>query len=99
MPETNVPPRDGDVPSGPPVRVLIAGGGIAALEALTALRALAGPRVELMLVAPEEEFVYRPVAVDEPYAVGRSRRIRLDRAAGAAGAAFLAGTVESVDTD
>jgi sulfide:quinone oxidoreductase len=99
MPETNVPPRDGDVPSGPPVRVLIAGGGIAALEALTALRALAGPRAELMLVAPEEEFVYRPVAIDEPYAVGRSRRIRLDRAAGAAGAAFLAGTVESVDTD
>jgi sulfide:quinone oxidoreductase len=92
------PADEGDAPSRPPVRVLIAGGGIAALEALTALRALAGPRVELTLVAPGDEFVYRPVAIDEPYAVGRSRRIRLDRAASEAGAGFLTGTVESVDT-
>jgi sulfide:quinone oxidoreductase len=107
MPEINVPAGDpaaapadgGDVPSGPPVRVLIAGGGIAALEALTALRALAGPRVEPTLVAPGHEFVYRPVAIDEPYAVGRSRRIQLDRAASEAGAGFLIGMVESVDTD
>ncbi|HEV7883832.1 MAG TPA: FAD-dependent oxidoreductase, partial [Solirubrobacteraceae bacterium] len=106
MPDIDVPVREpaapadeGDVPSGPPVRVLIAGGGIAALEAMTALRALAGRRVELTLVSPQDEFVYRPVAVDEPYAVGRSRRIALDRAAGQAGAAFLTGMVESVDTD
>jgi sulfide:quinone oxidoreductase len=107
MPEINVPAGDpaaasadgGDVPSGPPVRVLIAGGGIAALEALTALRALAGPRVKPTLVAPGHEFVYRPVAIDEPYAVGRSRRIQLDRAASEAGAGFLIGMVESVDTD
>ena len=47
----------------PPLRVLIAGGGVAALETVLALRALAGDRVKLELLAPDEEFVERPLAV------------------------------------
>ena len=43
-----------------PLHVLIAGGGVAALEAMMALRALAGDRVEITLLAPEREFHYRP---------------------------------------
>ena len=41
------------------VRVLIAGGGVAALEAALALRALAAGRVSSALVAPDRDFVYR----------------------------------------
>ena len=58
--------------------VLIAGGGVAGLEALLALRDLAGDRVDLRLLAPEAEFVYRPMAVGEPFGRGRPDR----RAAG-----------------
>jgi sulfide:quinone oxidoreductase len=46
--------------------VLIAGGGVAALEAMMALRDLAGERVRMTLVAPEPDFVYRPMAVAAP---------------------------------
>ena len=48
-------------------RVVIAGAGVAALEAALALRALAEERVELVLIAPEPRFVYRPTAVAEPF--------------------------------
>ena len=56
------------------VRVLVAGGGVAGLEGLLALRDLAGDRVELTLLSPEEEFVYRPMAVAEPFGRGRADR-------------------------
>jgi NADH dehydrogenase FAD-containing subunit len=46
--------------TGEPHRVLIAGGGVAGLDALLALRALAGDRVALTLVSPAPDFVYRP---------------------------------------
>jgi sulfide:quinone oxidoreductase len=80
-----------------PVRVVVAGGGVAGLEALMALRALAGARVELTLVAPNDEFVYRPLAVEAPFEVGRTRRIALSDAARDAEATFVSGTIEAVD--
>jgi sulfide:quinone oxidoreductase len=82
-----------------PLRVFIAGGGVAGLETLMALRSLAGDRVELTLIAPEDEFVYRPLAAKEPYAVGRMRRVPLDRAAHDAEAEFVAQTIETVDAE
>jgi sulfide:quinone oxidoreductase len=85
--------------SGQPLRVLIAGGGVAGLEALHGLHALAGERVALTLIAPEDDFVYRPLAVEEPFAVGRTRQVPLTRAAGQADAGFVAGTVETVGPD
>ena len=48
-------------------RVLIAGGGIAGLEALMALRDLAGDRAEITLVAPDPSFLYKPWIVEEPF--------------------------------
>jgi sulfide:quinone oxidoreductase len=48
-------------------RVIIAGGGVAALEGLLALRELAGDRVEVSMLAPVDEFVYRPLSVGEPF--------------------------------
>lgn len=47
--------------------VVIAGGGVAALEALLALRALAGHMVHVTLISPTREFVYRPVTVAEAF--------------------------------
>jgi sulfide:quinone oxidoreductase len=47
---------------GRPRRVLIAGGGIAAVEAALALRALAGDRVRLTLISPDPVLQYRPAA-------------------------------------
>jgi sulfide:quinone oxidoreductase len=82
-----------------PVRVVVAGGGVAGLETLMALRGLAGARVELTLVAPHDDFVYRPLAVEAPFAVGRARHVALDDAARDAGATFVSGTVEAVDAD
>jgi sulfide:quinone oxidoreductase len=49
---------------------LIAGAGVAGLEALLALRDLAEGRVRIALIAPEGEFDYRPLAVAEPFEAG-----------------------------
>jgi sulfide:quinone oxidoreductase len=48
-------------------RVLIAGAGVAALETALALKQLAGDRVQMTVIAPNEDFVYRPMTVREPF--------------------------------
>ena len=50
------------------VSVVVAGAGSAGLEALVALRELAGPRVSLTLLAPDEAFAYRPIPAARPFA-------------------------------
>jgi sulfide:quinone oxidoreductase len=82
-----------------PFRVLIAGAGVAALETALALRALAEDLVSVELVAPEQEFTYRPLAVAEPFRVGEVRRFPLSRLVTATGAALRQGTVAQVDPD
>jgi sulfide:quinone oxidoreductase len=83
--------------SGTALRVVVTGGGVAGLETLVALRGLASDRVALTLIAPEDEFVYRPLSVEEPFAVGRLRSVGLQRAAHGAGADFVPATIEAVD--
>jgi sulfide:quinone oxidoreductase len=78
-------------------RVLIAGGGVAGLEAALALRDLAGDRVEVELLAPEHHFFYRPLAVAEPFGVGHVHRWELDDLARAAGTEFTPGALERID--
>jgi sulfide:quinone oxidoreductase len=80
------------------VNVLIAGGGVAALEAALALRELAGDRVSVELVAPEPLFWYRPLAVAEPFGLGEVRHFELSQLAAEAGAVFSPGELVSVDT-
>jgi sulfide:quinone oxidoreductase len=58
--------------------VVIVGGGVAALEALLALRALAGHLVDITIVSPVREFVYRPVTVAEAFDVAEARSYDLD---------------------
>jgi sulfide:quinone oxidoreductase len=78
-------------------RVLIAGGGVAALEAALALQALGEDRVEVELLAPEFHFWYRPLAVTEPYRLGATMHFELVDLATAAGATFSPGALVSVD--
>ena len=82
-----------------PTKVLIAGGGVAGLEAALALRALAEDLVEVEIVSPETDFVYRPLAVAEPFRVGEARRFPLRLLAEAAGAELTRASVRSVDGD
>src|ERR687884_587558 len=80
-----------------PLRVVIAGGGVAGLEALLALRALAPDRCAVTLVAPDTDFVYRPLAVGEPFSLAAARRHPLREIADATGAEFVRGAIAAVD--
>ena len=55
-----------DSPGGA-FEVVIAGGGVAALEAMLALRALGQSHVAITLVAPKTDYRYRPLTVREPF--------------------------------
>jgi sulfide:quinone oxidoreductase len=79
------------------MEVLIAGGGVAGLEALLALRQMAGERVRLVLAAPDEEFTYRPLAVAEPFALGRAHHVPLSQFAEEADAELVIDAVTGVD--
>ena len=68
----------GDGPSSTAFAVVIAGGGVAAAEAALALRDLAGDRVNVTLVAPNDELVYRPMTVGEPFGHAKAARIPLN---------------------
>ena len=70
-------------------RVVIVGGGIAGLEALMALHDLAGDRVEVTLVAPDPDFLYKPLMVEEPFDVGPGRAAALAPLAEELGARFV----------
>ncbi len=78
-------------------RVLIAGGGVAALEAMLALRELAGDRVEIELHAPRADFIYRPLAVGEPFLAAEPIKYDLAELADRAGARFCLNSVVEVD--
>jgi sulfide:quinone oxidoreductase len=81
-----------------PARVLIAGGGVAALEALLALRELAPTRLTVELLAPNAEFRPQPLSVAEPFGLAEPSRIFLEEFAAENGARYRPGTLESVDT-
>jgi sulfide:quinone oxidoreductase len=79
------------------VRVLIAGGGVAALEAVLALRALAPDLLEIELMAPVSEFHARPLAVGEPFGLVQPRRLALAAFAAENGARFRRAALAEVD--
>jgi sulfide:quinone oxidoreductase len=81
-----------------PFQVLIAGGGVAGLEAALALRDLAGDRVTLRLLAPNPEFVYRPMAVQEPFGLAKARRYPLREIAADVGAELIDDGLDRVDS-
>jgi sulfide:quinone oxidoreductase len=76
-------------------RVVIAGGGVAALEAALALREqAAGLTVELL--CPETHFWYRPLSVAAPFELSEERRYELGTLALEAGATHVLGTLAAV---
>jgi len=78
-------------------RVLIAGGGIAGLEAALALADLAGGLADYSLVAPEPEFVFKPLAVEEPFTFQPAERHDLAPALAQIGFEFVEGALREVD--
>lgn len=85
-------------PKDDKTQVLIAGGGVAALEAALALRSFGSDRIDVQLLAPEPYFWYRALAVAEPFALGEVRHFELAELAKRAGATFLLGQLVSVDS-
>jgi len=80
-------------------RVLIAGGGVAAIEAMLALHALAGDRVEIELLGAEPHFWHRPLSVAEPFGLGKATRYEVGAlVAAAGGGTFTLGRLLGVDT-
>lgn len=86
-------------PRASKLRVVVAGGGVAGLETLMALRDLAGDRVEIALAAPDPDFTYRPMAVGEPFTVARAERRALEPVVRELGGRFIPQPLASVDAD
>jgi sulfide:quinone oxidoreductase len=80
-----------------PFNVLIAGAGPAGLEAALALRDRAGDRVDITLLAPDEELEYRPLSVADPFSLAVTRRYPLAAIAGDIGAERVVDRLAAVD--
>ncbi|HZH23263.1 MAG TPA: FAD-dependent oxidoreductase, partial [Solirubrobacteraceae bacterium] len=79
------------------MKIAIAGGGVAGLEALLALHALAAEKLSLELIAPDPDFTFRPMAVAEPFALGGAHRVPLSTGAAETGAELVQAEVVAVD--
>jgi sulfide:quinone oxidoreductase len=80
-------------------RVLIAGGGPAAIEAALTLKRLAGDRVVTTVLAPDTDFVVRPMSVLEPFAAGGPQRPPLAALVAEAGASLVPGKLAGVEPE
>ena len=82
-----------------PFRVVVAGGGVAGIESLLALRELAGDRVSLTLLSPADRFRLRAFAVAEPFALGHAPEVAYTRVARDLGITLITATAVAVDDD
>jgi sulfide:quinone oxidoreductase len=87
LPSANLPRR---------TRVVIAGGGVAALEAMLALHSDAPDLVDITLVANTDTFAYRSLQVGEAFGVGRPRRYPLAPLVADADGTFIKAKVASI---
>ncbi|MDP9345750.1 MAG: NAD(P)/FAD-dependent oxidoreductase [Actinomycetota bacterium] len=78
-------------------RIVIAGGGIAGLEGLIALRGHLGPEVRIDLLEASTELVERQRAVAEPFGGPAARRFDLARIAADHGATLAPDQLREVD--
>jgi sulfide:quinone oxidoreductase len=83
----------------PRLRVLVAGGGVAAMETVLALHDLAGERVSVTVLAPGDELRYRPMSVREPFSLSAAARYPLAPILLAAGAEHVVGELARVDDE
>ena len=80
-------------------RVLICGGGIAAVEALLRLRRLTAEGLDITLLTPAEELRIRPLAVQEPFSRPGPRRYPLRRIAQRTSSTWVEDALEWIDPD
>jgi sulfide:quinone oxidoreductase len=78
--------------------ILIAGGGVAAVEAVAALRALAGSEPRITLLAPQPRFTMRPTSVATPFGFGAPAKLPLDVVARHAPFDLRTGKLADVET-
>ena len=78
-------------------RVVVVGAGVAGLETALALRALAEELVSVEILAPDQDFSYRALAVAEPFRAGEVRRFPLEPLVRATGATLHPGTLIAID--
>jgi sulfide:quinone oxidoreductase len=90
-------PRSAQNPALP--RVLIAGGGVAGLETLLALRALAADLLDVTILGPELKFVNLSMSVEQPFRRQRGRGLRLEDTAAELGARWHRGALDRVEHD
>jgi sulfide:quinone oxidoreductase len=79
--------------------VVIAGGGVAAIEGLLRLRRLVGDEAKITLLVPNEEFAFRALSVKEPFALGHAERHPVRHIARDANAEWVQDTLAWVDPD
>ena len=82
-----------------PPHVVIAGGGVAAVECALALHDLAGDRIRLTIVAPNREFTLRPLSTAEPFSRDHVRRHSLAALAARIDARLVPAAVTAVHAD
>ena len=82
-----------------PHRVLVAGAGVAGLEALLAFRKLAKDRVELEVLCPQQVLNYRPLSVAEPFGAGETPQVDVTGLIVDVGAVHRPGAVTRVDPE
>lgn len=81
------------------LRVIVAGGGVAALETVLALHALAPELTDVSVIAPNPDFHYRPMTVREPFAQRPAQRHPLAPIISDAGASLLCDELGWVDPE
>lgn len=82
-----------------PLHVVIAGGGVAAVECALALHDLAAERVRMTLVAPNADFELHALRTAEPFSADHVRRHALAELAVHVGAELVPAAVERVDAE
>lgn len=80
-------------------QVLIAGGGVAAIEAGLALNALTGGSAEIAILAPGPDFIYRPMTVLEPFEPAAAPQHDLGAIAAEIGAELIRGSLARIDRE
>jgi sulfide:quinone oxidoreductase len=82
-----------------PMHLLVAGGGPAGLEGALAVQRLAGERVRISVLSDQDAFVYRPLAVVEPFGLAAPQCFSLERLAADRGFALRRDSLHAVDAD
>lgn len=77
--------------------VVVAGGGVAAIEGLLRLRRLLGDEAKITLLAPNDDFAFRALSVKEPFAQGAAKRHSIRHIASDTGAELVKDTFAWVD--